>query len=102
VKLYIAGPMTGYPDFNYPAFFAAACELAVAGYEVINPANLGIRDDIPYEQYIRRGVEQVLQAEGIATLDGWELSKGAKLEVGVGSAIGIWAKPVSAWVEEVA
>jgi hypothetical protein len=35
--LYIAGPMTGIPDSNYPAFNQAEIELRAAGYDVLNP-----------------------------------------------------------------
>lgn len=38
MKVYISGPMTGLPEFNYPAFFAAAEALEARGYETINPA----------------------------------------------------------------
>ena len=37
-RVYIAGPMTGLPDFNYPAFNAAAAKLRALGLEVLNPA----------------------------------------------------------------
>ena len=37
MKIYIAGPMSGLPEMNYPAFFAEATRLRGLGYEVINP-----------------------------------------------------------------
>lgn len=37
-RLYLAGPMTGLPDFNYPAFHAAAAAWRAAGWTVANPA----------------------------------------------------------------
>jgi hypothetical protein len=33
--LYIAGPMTGLPDYNYPAFEQARASLEAAGYRVL-------------------------------------------------------------------
>ena len=35
---YIAGPMTGYEEFNYPAFYRMEDQLALMGHGSINPA----------------------------------------------------------------
>ena len=40
MKTYIAGPMTGLPEFNRPAFNAAAKEIAASGHVPLNPAIL--------------------------------------------------------------
>ena len=40
MRIYISGPMTGKPDFNHPAFNAAAIRLREEGHFVINPAEL--------------------------------------------------------------
>lgn len=40
MKLYIAGPMTGLPDLDFPAFHEAAAKLRAQGHEVINPAEI--------------------------------------------------------------
>ena len=37
-KLYLAGPMRGYPEDNYPHFNEMAAELRKLGYAVFNPA----------------------------------------------------------------
>ena len=37
--IYIAGPMSGIKDWNFPAFFKAEAELEALGYKVINPAH---------------------------------------------------------------
>ena len=36
--VYIAGPMRGIRDFNFPAFHAVAAELSRCGFTVFNPA----------------------------------------------------------------
>ena len=80
-RIYVAGPMTGHVDFNFPTFHAAAARLRDAGWEVINPAeNFGGRTDLPRETYLRADVILVAQCEAIAMLPGWEGSRGAKLE----------------------
>ena len=40
--VYLSGPMTGLPDFNRPAFHAAAAALRAQGYVVINPAEVDL------------------------------------------------------------
>lgn len=37
--IYLSGPMTGLPAYNYPAFNAAAVRLRAAGYLVYHPAD---------------------------------------------------------------
>lgn len=39
-RIYISGPMTGLPDFNFPAFHDAAARLRERGHEVANPAEI--------------------------------------------------------------
>lgn len=112
--LYVAGPMTGYPDFNYPAFAAASERLRAAGFVVISPHELDVDfGDLPdfslddpasftpahYAHAIRRDLHAILdEADGIATLTGWHESKGATLEVAVAKAIGISVRHVTRWL----
>jgi hypothetical protein len=108
--LYIAGPMTGYQDFNFPAFDEAAEQLRAAGYDVINPADvdrsLGIDPAVaslhPSEQAfheaMKRDIPLVLSADGIALLTGWRQSRGALVEYDVCRAIGHPAMNVDAWL----
>lgn len=88
--LYIAGGMTGLPEFNYPAFHAAALRLRAAGYKALNPAaNHKGRTDLPYATYIRTALKQVMKADAVAVLPGWEKSQGARLEVHTAQVLGL-------------
>lgn len=42
MKIYLAGPMRGIPEFNFPAFHAMACRLRAEGNVVFNPAEKDI------------------------------------------------------------
>lgn len=96
VTLYLCGPMTGYPDFNRPAFYAAAEHLQAAGFHVVNPADLD--EDWEWPDYMRVGIERVLSVAGVAVLPGWEASRGAALEVAVAHALDLPVWTVSEWL----
>lgn len=88
-RIYIAGPMSGYPDCNFAAFHAAAQRLAAAGWTVFNPAeNFGGRKDLPREAYLRLDLATLTQCDALALLPGWEESRGAKLEYLVARELG--------------
>lgn len=83
MKVYIAGPMTGLPDFNFPAFNAAAAAWRAKGWEVINPAELDQGVDVSgwtREDFLARDIPYVIHADALATLSGWSASFGANYE----------------------
>jgi hypothetical protein len=89
-KVYISGPMTGRPDFNYPAFHKAEEYIKSLGYIPLNPArNFGGRTDLPREVYLRKDVEMLLQANEVWVLPGWQEGEGSKLEVAIAQALNI-------------
>ena len=82
MRVYLAGPMTGYEDYNYPAFHAMAEHLREQGHEVINPAeHFGGDQALPYRDYMRRDLGRLLHdVNAIVLLCGWAGSPGAYLE----------------------
>jgi hypothetical protein len=89
-RIYIAGPMTGHPKYNFPAFHAAARRLQEAGWEVVNPAdNFGGHTNLPRSSYLRADVALLLQCDAMAMLPGWHDSRGAKLEYLLGRELGM-------------
>lgn len=98
MKLYLAGPMTGLPDFNYPAFAATAAKLRAAGFTVVSPTDNGLPKDAPWPKHMRADIQMLLCCDGVALMDGWEDSKGAQLENHIARSCGIWAMPVGVWL----
>lgn len=103
MKIYIAGPMTGYDQWNFPAFFEAEETLLKLGYQVINPAHndgpdlfsalesAGVpeRPNHSWAWYMRRDLPHVMEADALCVLPGWRESRGASLEVHVARALGL-------------
>ena len=106
-KIYLAGPMRGIKDFNFPLFHAAAKALREQGHEVFNPAEAeeaqygvgfaksegGFFADIPhfdFREALERDCSMILGwAEAIALLPGWEKASGAQAEYLLAKAIGL-------------
>ena len=88
-RLYIAGPMTGYPDWNYPAFHATEDLLREFGYEdIVNPAKLSSIDE-PRSVCMRKAIEGLITCNTIVLLPFWFDSKGASLEFVIAKELGM-------------
>lgn len=98
VKVYVAGPMTGLPEFNYPAFRRAGAALEGAGFEVLNPVALD--DGVAHEWvwYMRGSLAMLLGAEGVALLPGYSGSRGARIELRVAQGLRLRVAPLVDWV----
>lgn len=98
-QIYIAGPMTGYPEFNFSAFFAAQKKFEDEGWKVWNPANKEAEKGVTEAKSFSSGDNVALVSEGwdwqaafewdctkvirsdaIYLLPGWEKSTGARAE----------------------
>lgn len=89
MKVYVSGPMTGLPEFNFPAFEQAAESLRAAGYEVVSPRELNPDSGQEWSLYLKRDIVALIECDGIVTLDNWHLSKGARLEVHIALELGL-------------
>lgn len=100
-RIYIAGPMRGYDDFNFPAFYEAEEYLAERGWVVGNPARMddatGGTDQftvLPGNEGVRLAMERDLvwiakNADAMYMLRGWEKSSGANAEWTLAKTLGI-------------
>ena len=91
MNIYIAGPMRGYPQHNFPAFDEAKVRGTKLGHRIFNPADLdravGVSGDlsIPLPQNfcrecVMRDIASLFFCDAIALLPGWEQSTGACAE----------------------
>lgn len=109
MQIYLSGPMSGVPYFNYPAFDVEAAVLRVLGHEVFNPAD---HDHELFGADISNPTGSVEQAraeygfdrakalkadlswicdnaEALVFLPGWENSSGARAEMALADALGL-------------
>lgn len=114
MNIYLAGPMRGIKDFNFPTFFRAAAKLREQGHFVFNPAErdtnewgaerLKSETGSEAEVAAKLGFEGLSlarqcfladthficsKADAIYLLPGWESSRGATAERALGVAIGL-------------
>ncbi len=103
-SIYIAGPMSGLPDFNFPAFYEAATRFEEEGWIVFNPANKegetlseeskvngdhikAKEDGFNFRSVYLWDIEKVITSDAIYMLPGWENSAGARGEYAVARAM---------------
>lgn len=97
--IYVAGPMTGYPDCNYPAFHEAAQALRDVGFTVVNPADgLAEGEGLHYVDFLREDLRAMLDCDAVATLENWWGSVGARNEIQVAGLLKMPIRPVDEWV----
>lgn len=93
-RVYICGPMTGLPDYNYPAFNECAERLRELGFHVENPAENPVPDCGSYNGYMRMAIAQLVRCDQVVLLPGWMNSKGARQEVEIARFLEI---PLTDW-----
>lgn len=95
-RIYLAGPMTGIPEFNFPAFDEAKRVLKSHGWEPVSPADIdreefgfdteGKTGDEMIDPQLRRriavrDIRAISECDSIYMLEGWQDSKGALAEL---------------------
>lgn len=99
-RIYVSGPMAGYPGHNYHAFNRAEDDLQTLGFDVLNPLHNKLPEGLDFADYLRADLKMVCDSDGVATLPGWESSRGACLEVEVAHRLGILTMPLERWLHQ--
>lgn len=110
MKLYLCGPMTHRPRFNYPLFDKVGAELRAMGFEVISPSEIddpatrakaiaspdgapgsGAANGETWGDFLARDLKLIADGgvDGIVVLPEWEKSRGARQEVFTALNLGI-------------
>lgn len=113
---YLAGPMSGLPQFNYPKFHRLAATLRDYGFTIISPAEQDSKDmqvaamsstdglvdgkkpvdsatvvfqGETWGDVMARDVKLIFEkCDGVIAMDDWYKSKGARLEVFISRLLG--------------
>lgn len=83
MKIYISGPMSGYADHNFPAFYDAERKLQSLGFETLTPAGFKQSNPESWVSCMKLDIVELMKADAVLALPGYERSKGAKIEIGI-------------------
>jgi len=88
-RIYIAGPMTGILELNFPAFHDAAALLRSQGYDVVNPAEINADPTAGWQACMRADIRELVTCDAVYFLPGFDKSRGAQLERHIAKALGM-------------
>ena len=81
MKIYVSLPITGVDIEQVEAScIYAAAVLEKKGHTPVSPLELGHKDPEDYEAVIGTDITALLCCDAVLFLDGWETSKGCRLE----------------------
>ena len=98
VRVYVAGPMRGYENWNYPLFNRATEALRRTGAFVVNPVEISRFAGTPEEiernpsllfHLLEADIALLKTCDAIVLLPGWEWSDGARQELQTALAAGL-------------
>lgn len=89
MKLYLSGPMSGIPEWNFPEFNRIAKLLRSHGYDIVNPAENVHNVGKEWHECLRYDIVQLVGCDGIALMAGWHKSRGARLEFEIAERLGM-------------
>ncbi len=96
---YLAGPMRGHEELNFPAFHKEAAWLRAQNWTIFSPAERDEADPVlngdwsinaerGLDYYMQYDLAAVAQTDAVICLPDWETSQGARLETMVAVELG--------------
>ena len=88
--IFLSGPMTGYPNYNFEHFNEVAAKLEKCGLKVVNPVDICKKykqeEVVKHKEVFDAMIAEQQKREredcsAILLLDGWKLSLGVRLEL---------------------
>jgi nucleoside 2-deoxyribosyltransferase len=118
MKLYLAGPMRGFPLLNFETFMQYATFLRNCGYEVVNPVEMDMADGLDFtsdetisqtivrdeagniseDYYLDRDMELLASCDAVALLPQWENSSGTRREINQAIHLDMRIRNADKWV----
>ena len=95
MRIYLSGKITGLEKEVYSRQFARAETFyKTSGFDVVNPVKIGeevlkINPKAEWQDFMIRDLEALRTCTHIALLEGWEESKGAKMEKAEAEKLGL-------------
>jgi len=88
---YLAGPMRGHEEFNFPEFHKQAAWLRASGWSIFSPAERDEEDEAlngdwavgkqrGLDYFMQFDLAAVCQTDAVILMKGWQSSQGARLE----------------------
>jgi len=96
MKIYQSGPMTGIYGQNKKAFRTAERALWDAGFVPVSPVRV-VRKFTTWREAMKLDIKAMVDCDAVATLRGWEDSRGARIEVNLALELGLTVGTVEAW-----
>jgi hypothetical protein len=100
MRVYLSGPMTGYESLNFPAFESAVKELRGLGFTVLSPHEVN-NDQGNWDSCMKNDIREMMTCDAVATLVGWEASRGARLETAIAVMVGMSVRPIEDFINGV-
>lgn len=96
MKIYVIGPVSGKPNRNRDEFERARKLLEKRGYEAEIPHD-SIPADTGWLAAVQMSMRRLKTADGVAKLNGWRKSTGARIEADLARDIGKPCKFLGRW-----